>query len=98
MKLQSALKISQISHLPFRKFDGFENPSQKIDGFGRTHRTHADGATVVHDSFFHNIQILRNTNATTFIADKLSHLMFIIGTEVDYQLITARLIDHVTAA
>ena len=48
--------------------------------------------------FFRNIQILRNTNATTFIADELSHLMFIIGTEVDYQLITARLIDHVTAA
>ena len=46
----------------------------------------------------HNFQILHNTNATTFIADELSQLMFIIGTEVDYQLITARLIDHVTAA
>ena len=24
------------------KIDGLENPSLKIDGFGRTHRTHAD--------------------------------------------------------
>ena len=26
------------------KTDGFENPSLKIDGFGRTHRTHGDEA------------------------------------------------------
>ena len=25
----------------------FENPSLKIDGFGRTYQTHADGAPVV---------------------------------------------------
>ena len=28
------------------KIDGFENLPVKIDGFGRTHRTHADGAPV----------------------------------------------------
>ena len=28
------------------KLDGFKNHSLKIDGFGRTHRTHAPGATV----------------------------------------------------
>ena len=26
------------------KIDRFQNPSLKIDGFGRTHRTHADEA------------------------------------------------------
>ena len=26
------------------KIDGFENPGLKIDGFGRSHRTHADEA------------------------------------------------------
>ena len=38
-------KIYQFSHIPFPKLDGFENPYQKINGFGRTHQTHADGAT-----------------------------------------------------
>ena len=28
-----------------KKIDGFENLSLKIDGFGRTHRTHANDAT-----------------------------------------------------
>ena len=34
-----------ISALSFPKIDGFENLALKIDGFDRTHRTHADGAT-----------------------------------------------------
>ena len=29
----------------FTKIDGFENPPLKIDGFGRAHRIHANGAT-----------------------------------------------------
>ena len=29
----------------FSKIDGFENPPQKIDRFGRTHRIPADGST-----------------------------------------------------
>ena len=33
-----------IIRLSSPKIDGFENPSVKIDGFGRTHQTHADGA------------------------------------------------------
>ena len=32
------------------KKDGFENPSLKIDGFGRTHRTHADETPEVHSA------------------------------------------------
>ena len=32
------------------------NPSLKIDGFGRTHRTHADGATAnINKELFHNL-------------------------------------------
>ena len=31
----------------FTKIDGFEGPSLKIDGFGQTHWTHADGTTVL---------------------------------------------------
>ena len=31
----------------FPKIDGFKNPSLKIDGFGRTHRAHADGGAPV---------------------------------------------------
>ena len=44
-------KVLKVSHsIPFfwtsiQKIDGFENPSPRNDGFGRTHRTHADGAT-----------------------------------------------------
>jgi len=38
-------QASEISLLSY-KTDGFENPPVKIDGFGRTHRTHADGAPV----------------------------------------------------
>ena len=34
-----SVKICQIS-TDFLKNGGFENPSLKIDGFGRTHRTH----------------------------------------------------------
>ena len=34
---------SKIS-LSSPKIDGFKNPPVKIDGFGRTHQTHADGA------------------------------------------------------
>ena len=30
----------------FSKTDGFENPPQKIDGFGRTRRTPSDDSTV----------------------------------------------------
>ena len=33
----------------FSKIDGFENPPQKIDGFGRTRRTPSDDSTVVFD-------------------------------------------------
>ena len=32
--------------LNFPKIDGFENPPLTIDGFGQTHRTHANHATV----------------------------------------------------
>ena len=35
--------ISCIFIDSFSKIDGFENPLLKIDGFGRTHRTHANG-------------------------------------------------------
>ena len=30
-----------------QKIDGYENPSLKIDGFGRTYWTHADEAPVI---------------------------------------------------
>ena len=46
ISLHGPQNIPIFSHsISNAKFDGFENPSKKIDGFGRTHRTHADGAT-----------------------------------------------------
>ena len=33
-------------HNSFSKIDGFVEPASQIDGFGRTHRTRANGATV----------------------------------------------------
>ncbi len=41
------LKICLIYINSFSKIDGFVEPSSQIDGFGRTHRTHANGATEV---------------------------------------------------
>ena len=40
------LKICLIYINSFSKIDGFVEPSSQIDGFGRTHRTRANGATV----------------------------------------------------
>ena len=45
---KSALLLSISAHFPrfFIKIDGFENPLLEIDGFGQTHRTHANAAPV----------------------------------------------------
>ena len=44
-KVLHELKSVPIFSPSIAKIDGFENPSQKIDGFGQTNRTHADGTT-----------------------------------------------------
>ena len=41
---KSSILRSILAHFLdfFSKIDGFENPLLEIDGFGRTHRTHAN--------------------------------------------------------
>ena len=46
MQLENSGITDFLGLLP-QKLMGSTNPLLKIDGFGRTHRTHADGATVL---------------------------------------------------
>ena len=50
--------------LNFTKIDWFEDPSQKFDGFGQTHQTHANATTWItpQGQFF----CLSDTNTATF--------------------------------
>ena len=50
-----------------QEIDGFENLPIKIDGFGRTHRTHTNGAPGKYEKILTKLMLILMQKDTTFI-------------------------------
>ena len=60
------------------KIDGFENPPVKIDEFGQTHRTHADGAPAFYSTVVANFMLAMSlTKRSFFFNDLITHEFYL---------------------